>query len=99
MIPIHCNSSHSPTGISAAEPLAKKLEEPGDRRDVPRSFKIGVTESICPASRAATMGGFQGIESDVKWSGRRDSNPRPSAPKADQINYGNLLKFRENKCF
>jgi hypothetical protein len=34
-----------------------------------------------------------------RWSGRRDSNPRPSAPKAGQTFYLNLLKFVASKCF
>jgi site-specific DNA recombinase len=34
-----------------------------------------------------------------EWSGRRDSNPRPSGPKTGQIIYGNLLKLGGNKCF
>jgi len=38
------------------------------------------------------------IINSLCWSGRRDSNPRPSAPKADQIVYGTLLKQVENKC-
>ena len=35
----------------------------------------------------------------ILWSGRRDSNPRPSAPKTDPIVYGTLLKLCWNKCF
>jgi DNA invertase Pin-like site-specific DNA recombinase len=34
-----------------------------------------------------------------EWSGRRDSNPRPCAPKTSQRVYGNLLKWIENKRF
>jgi hypothetical protein len=36
---------------------------------------------------------------EFKWSGRRDSNSRPSAPKAVSSIYRNLLKLIENKCF
>jgi hypothetical protein len=35
----------------------------------------------------------------ILWSGRRDSNPRPSAPKAGQTAYRILLKFVVHKCF
>ena len=35
----------------------------------------------------------------VRWSGRRDLNPRPSAPKTGQIICGCLLKSEENNCF
>jgi hypothetical protein len=34
----------------------------------------------------------------LRWSGRRDSNPRPSAPKAGKSICGVLLKSRENNC-
>jgi site-specific DNA recombinase len=34
-----------------------------------------------------------------EWSGRRDSNSRPSAPKTDRIAYGNLSKLSGYKCF
>ena len=33
------------------------------------------------------------------WSGRRDSNPRPSAPKAGHTHCWNLLKSAASKCF
>ena len=32
------------------------------------------------------------------WSGQRDSNHRPSAPKTGQTVYGSLLKSSETKC-
>ena len=35
----------------------------------------------------------------LKWSGRRDSNSQPSAPKTDSTVCGNLLKMAEIKCF
>jgi hypothetical protein len=39
------------------------------------------------------------IINNLCWSGRRDSNPRPSAPKTDRIAYGNLSKLSGYKCF
>ena len=39
------------------------------------------------------------MTNDIEWSGRRDSNPRPSAPKAGQTVYGSLLKSGENNWF
>jgi hypothetical protein len=34
-----------------------------------------------------------------EWSGREDSNPQPSSPKADHFVYENLLKLSEAKAF
>ena len=72
------------------------------QRETPRGgdrYKIIDTcvavKSRCVAAKVYIVRNIYGL----RWSGRRDSNPRPSAPKTGQTVYGNLLKLSENKCF
>ena len=56
----------------------------------------------CVAEKSRCVAGCGHIAltiNDLWWSGRRDSNSRPSAPKTGHIVYGSLLKSGENKCF
>jgi hypothetical protein len=65
----------------------------------PETKPILPPDGILARHTMAEMANIVFVINTLCWSGRRDSNPRPSAPKADPIIYGNLLKFVENKCF
>ena len=53
------------------------------------------------AAKSRCVAGIVNIPCNINtlcWSGRRDSNPRPSAPKTDQAVCGTLLKSSDFKC-
>jgi hypothetical protein len=62
------------------------------------SYKIDYSAVTVKSRCVAEIANIVFIINDLCWSGRLDSNQRPSAPKADQNDYGILLKLLEDKC-
>ena len=62
------------------------------------SYKIDYSAEVEKSRCVVGMVNIALIINSLYWSGRRDSNSRPSAPKTDPIVYGSLLKLSENKC-
>ena len=82
----------------STNPLEMPLEIREEFRGGVHSYKIDYSD-VAAKSRCVTgIVNIACIINTLCWSGRRDSNPRPSAPKTDQIVYGTLLKLSGNKC-